>query len=90
MKILPKTVEVTEVENEGLISLLGKTATFFCAIYIYTGKVVGVSATCIKLENPKIVYETGNFEDPEWEDAQKLPNEMYLQTAMIESFGIIK
>lgn len=90
MKVLPEKVEVVEVENEGLISLLNKQVTFFCAVYIYTGKLVGVNSTCVKLENPKIVYETGAFNDPNWKDAQALPNEMYLQTTMIESFGLVK
>ena len=87
MKVLK---EVVEVSGEGLESLLGETVTFFCAVYIYTGKLVGVNSTCIKLENPKIVYETGSFTDKAWKDAQALPNSMYLMTAMIESFGIVK
>jgi hypothetical protein len=88
MKMQP--VKVVEVENEGLLSLLGQRVTFFCAVYIYTGKLVGVNDDCIKLENPAIVYETGPFNTKEWKDAQKLPNEIYIQKAMIESFGIIK
>jgi len=87
MKVINSVVEVSE---EGLESLLGQTVTFFCAIYIYTGKLVGVNKTCVKLENPKIVYETGSFIDKEWKDAQALPNTFYLQTAMIEGFGIVK
>lgn len=90
MKVLPQTVKVIEVENEGLISLLNKQVTFFCAVYIYTGKLVGVNNTCIKLENPKIVYETGAFDNKTWKDAQSLPNDIYLQTAMIEAFGEVK
>lgn len=90
MKVLPKTIEVLEVENEGLISLLDKQVTFFCAVYIYTGKLVGVNNTCVKLENPKIVYETGAFNTKDWKDAQSLPNELYLQTSMIEAFGVVK
>ena len=90
MKVLPETGAIIEVENEGLISLLNKNVTFFCAVYIYTGKLVGVNTTCVKLENPKIVYETGAFYDSTWKDAQALPNELYLQLSMIESFGIVK
>ena len=90
MKTLAPKIEVIEVENEGLTSLLGETVTFFCAIYIYTGKLVGVNSTYVKLENPKIVYETGAFNTKEWKDAQELPSDLYLQTAMIESFGIVK
>jgi hypothetical protein len=90
MKVLPQIVAVVEVENEGLISLLNKQVTFFCAVYIYTGKLVGVNSTCVKLENPKIVYETGPFNEANWKDAQALPHELYLQTALVESFGLVK
>jgi hypothetical protein len=81
---------LVEVENEGLSSLIGKTVTLFCAVYIYTGKLVGVNDKYVKLENPKIVYETGAFNAPEWRDAQSLPNEFYVMTGMVESFGILK
>ena len=87
MKVLARAVEVSE---EGLESLLGQTVTFFCAVYIYTGELVGVNSTCVKLKNPKIVYETGAFNEKSWKDAQSLPNELYLQTSMIEAFGIVK
>jgi len=62
----------------------------FCAVYIYTGKLVGVSDSFLKLEDASIVYETGAFDTKEWKDAQKLPNDLYIQTAMIESFGVLK
>ena len=88
MKTLPKTV--IEVENEGLIALLGKTITLFCANYIYTGKLEGVNDTCIKLSSPKIVYETGSFMDKSWKDAQELPGDWYVQINLIESFGLLK
>ena len=84
------TVEVVEVANEGLISLLGQNVTFFCMNYIYAGKLEGVNDTCILLKNPSIVYETGAFDNKTWKDAQKLPNSLYIQTASIESFGVIK
>jgi len=87
MKILK---EVCEVSGEGFESLIGQVITVFCAVYIYTGKLVGVNATCIKLEKPSIVYETGPFNEKNWQDAQPLPNTMYIQTGMIESFGIVK
>lgn len=87
MKVI-KTIE--NVENEGFISLIGQRITVFCAVYIYTGDLVGVNDTCIKLENPAIVYETGAFDSKQWKDAQALPNTMYIQTAMVESFGVVK
>jgi hypothetical protein len=84
------TVEVVEVPNEGLISLLGEVVTFFCLNYIYTGTLAGVNETCVLLENPKIVYETGAFTTPTWKDAQSLPHSFYIQTAAIEAFGKVK
>ncbi len=84
------TVEVVEVANEGLISLLRQTVTFFCLNYIYTGLLEGVNDTCVLITSPKIVYETGPFSDPKWKDAQPLPNSLYIQTAAIESFGVVK
>ena len=87
MKVINNVVEVSD---EGLEGLLGQTVTFFCAVYIYTGILIGVDSTCVKLMDPKIVYETGAFNEPKWKDAQPLPNEFYLMTAMIEAFGVVK
>jgi len=81
---------VTEVENEGLTALMGKTVTLFCGVYIYTGKLVGVNQTCVKLENAGIVYETGPFNEKTWKDCQPLPNDWYVATQSIESFGVLK
>jgi len=83
-------MKTSSIENEDFNALLGQTITLFCAVYIYTGKLVWVGSTSVKIENPKIVYETGSFSDTSWKDAQSLPNEMYICTAMVESFGIVK
>ena len=70
--------------------LMGQRITLFCMNYIYTGKLVGVGMTCVKLSDPAIVYETGAFSDKASKDAQTLPNDFYVSTAAIESFGILK
>ena len=70
--------------------LMGQRITLFCMNYIYTGKLVGVGMTCVKLSDPAIVYETGSFSDKAWKDAQPLPNDLYVSTAAIESFGVVK
>ena len=88
MKMLP--TQVIEVESEGLIALLGETITLFCANYIYTGTLEGVNSTCVKLSSAKIVYETGDFSEKDWKDAQALPNDLYVQCGLIESFTILK
>jgi hypothetical protein len=89
-KIIKVDQKIEEVENEGLMALLGKTVTLFCVNYIYAGKLVGINKTCIKLDNAHIVYETGEFSSAKFKDAQKLPRELYIQIAAIESFGFVK
>ena len=81
---------VQQVDGEGLEKLIGERVTLFCLNYIYTGKLAGVSETCVMLEDASIVYETGGFTDNKWKDAQKLPNDWYVQLGVIESFGILK
>ena len=81
---------IEEVDGDGLEGLMGRRVTFFCLNYIYTGKLVGINADCVKLEDAAIVYETGPFDDPKWKDAQPLPNDHYVMLRTVESFGIVK
>ena len=86
MKIVTETTT-----SEGLESLLGQNVTLFCMNYIYTGKLVGIDDVQVKLDDAKIVYETGAFTEKEWTDAQSLPNgTWYVRLATVESFGILK
>ena len=88
---MKKLVSVQEVEGEGLISLLGERVTLFCLNYIYTGKLLGVNDTCVLLEDPSIVYETGAFTEKAWKDAQRLPEKTLLvMLRCIESAGVVK
>lgn len=84
---MKKLVTVTEESGEGLVKLMGENVILFCLNYIYTGRLIGVNMTCVLLENPKIVYETGSFDKTNFTDAQALPFEFYVQTNAIESFG---
>ena len=81
---------VEETNESAFDSLMGETITLFCLNYIYTGKLVGVNETCCVLQDPKIVYETGPFDDKKWKDAQSLPNELFVQYGCIEAFGVVK
>jgi len=88
---MKKLVEVVTVENEGLLSLLGKKVTFFCLNYIYTGELVGVQDDCVLIKNPAIVYETGAFTNKTYKDVQSLcVDEFYIAKNCIESFGVLK
>ena len=88
---MKKLVNVTEVESEGLIKLMGERVTFFCLNYIYVGELIGVNDSCVLLKNPAIVYETGKFSERDYKDEQSLcVNEFYVAMNCIESFGILK
>lgn len=87
---MKKLVSVTEVSGEGLEALMGERVTLFCLNYIYTGKLIGVNKDCVLLSDAAIVYETGELNSKTWKDAQNLPNNWYVQTAAIESFGVMK
>jgi hypothetical protein len=85
-----KIVNVTEVEGEGMIGLMGERITVWCMNYIYTGKLTGVNEDCIKLEDAAIVYETGPLQEKGWKDAQALPKPCYVMLRAIESFMVLK
>ena len=87
---MKKLVKVEEVEGEGLVGLMGQTVTLYCSAYIYTGVLVGVNDTYVKLEKAKIVYETGPFNTKTWQEVQDFPNDWYVQLSSVESFGILK
>ena len=83
---MKKLIDVDE--NEGLESLLGKTVLLMCANYFYTGELVSVNHSCVKLKNPKIIYQTGDWSSNDWKYAQSMELEyFYIQIDFIESFG---
>lgn len=89
---MKKVAQIVEVEGEGFEALLEETVVLFCLNYIYTGKLVGVNESFVKLENPGIVYETGDFQTTvkagAFKDVQWLPvKEFYIQRSAVESFG---
>ena len=78
-------------EQAGLEALLGETVLLMCANYFYAGKLVGINKTCVELENPYIVYETGAWDNKSYGDAQKLhAKKWYVQLDAIESYGLGK
>ena len=81
----------SKVSKGSLESLIGKRITVFCCRYIYTGKLKAIYKDAILLTDDNgIVYETGSFNNTEWKDFQKLPNEFFISKQAIESFGILK
>jgi hypothetical protein len=67
---------------------LGEIITVFCCRYIYTGKLIKIDSLFITLEDCKIVYETGDFAEKEWKDAQSLKTkEWNISLGSIEGLG---
>lgn len=83
---MKKLANVVEVENEGLISLLGEKVILFCMNYFYAGVLVGVNDDCVLLEDGGIVYETGSFSDKSWKDFQRIGN-LYVRISSIEAYS---
>ena len=81
---------IEETSETAMESLMGEVVTIFSLNYIYTGKLTGVNDTCCMLSDPSIVYETGSFDNKDWNDAQKLPNNIFVNYACIEAFGKVK
>jgi len=83
---MKQLVEVQEVENEGLVSLLGEIIEICCCRYIYHGKLVGVNDIDIKIENASIIYETGKHTDGNYADKQSVGRDMYVLIGGIEHY----
>lgn len=85
---MKKIVEVTEVSGEGLEALMGENVLLMCANYFYHGKLTGMNSDCVLLENPGIVYETGEWGSKTFKDRQPLGvNKWYVTRSSIESYG---
>lgn len=86
-----KIMNVTEVLGEGLESLLGEKVILFCSNYFYSGILKGVNSDCVLLENPSIIYDTGEWSLKNWKDSQRLHcDKLYVNKNHIESFSLSK
>ena len=82
---------IEETGVQGLELLLGENVLLMCANYFYSGKLVGVNSSFVELEDPGIVYETGQWDNKSYADHQKLhAKKWYVQTGSIESYGLSK
>jgi hypothetical protein len=85
-----KRLVVTDDAEGGLEALLGVRVTLFCLNYIYAGDLVAIGEGFVTLDRPQIVYETGPFDTPDWQDAQNLPGQLHVMLSAVESFGFVK
>lgn len=87
---MKKLVKVEEVAGEGMLALMGQQVYILCMNYHYTGKLVGVNDTFVKLENGAIVYDGGAHTASEFSDAQIVAEELYIQLNSVEAFSSTK
>lgn len=84
MKVVTK---IKEVAVEGLELFMDKSITVHCSNYIYTGTLIGINQTCIKLaDDAQCVFETGPYKDKSWKHAESLGKEQYVMLQAIERF----
>ncbi len=84
---MKKLVQVEEVEGEGLMSLMGEQVILFCMNFNYAGKLVGINDDFVLLENGGIVFKTGDFKLPAWQDFQKVGDKLYVRPSTIEAYA---
>ena len=83
-----RVIETDEVS--GFEVMLGKSVYLICGIYIYAGVLSGVNIDHLELTDPKLVYETGPWDDVDWKDAQQLPSPHWVMRDHVESWGLGK
>jgi len=81
-------VEVNE--KEGLEGLLGGKIAVWCCNYIYSGILIGVSDSEIKLTDASVVYETGPLGEEQFKLSEKLPSDWHVRKSAIESYGVMQ
>ena len=82
---------IEEEELSGLEKLLGQKVLLMCSSYFYTGTLVGVNSDHVVLSDPKIVYETGPWNQGSYKDVQPMvTSEWCVAIRHIESYGLGK
>jgi hypothetical protein len=88
---MKKLAEVVEVENEGLVALLGKRVEVWCANYTYEGVLEGVNTDDILLNECRLVYDTGKIDSTGYATVTKFGQpKRYVRTAFIESYAEVQ
>jgi hypothetical protein len=81
---------LVEIDEGGFEAVFGERIWIWCTIYIYTGRLTAINDDHIELEEPLLIYETGDLAAGDWEDAQSLPSPWRIMKAAIESWGPAK
>jgi hypothetical protein len=86
---MKKVVNETEVDGEGIVSLMGEKVILMCMNYSYVGTLISVNETCVLLDekDAAVCYETGPWSDASWKDAQRVGRPLYVMIDKIEAFA---
>lgn len=72
----------------GLQALMDEKVELWCLNYIYSGILREIRIDAVLLENPSVVYETGDFIQRQHQDAQSLNRKYWwVKRSAIESYG---
>ena len=72
----------------GLQSLIDEQVELWCLNFIYAGILREIRIDAVLLENPSVVYETGDFTQRQHQDAQSLNRQYWwVKRSAIESYG---
>lgn len=80
-------VRVSEVECEGLISLLGKQVQIDTLTYIYTGILVGVNEKDLKLDKAALVFDTGALSDKAYKTVEHVGFPKYIMLSTMTGYN---
>ena len=79
---------IIEVENEGLVALMGEEVVIYAGVFIYSGVLDGVNDKFIRLTGARVVYDTGPLQGKEFLKDEETGTAWYVMTHAIESFGL--
>jgi hypothetical protein len=86
---MKRLVNVIDIDEDGLESLLGEYVQLWCMNYIYAGRLIGVNQDAVCLAESVVVYETGRMTDKGWKLAESTGlNELFIRIPAIESYGL--
>ena len=74
-------------ETSGFEAMLGKSIMLLCGNYHYTGILAGVNEDHLELNEPQLVYDTGEWSAKEWANAQPLKSPWRVMIQSVESWG---
>jgi len=80
--------QIKEINN--LDDLIGEIYCFQCARYIYHGKIEAVNSDFITLKKASVIFNTGDYSNPEAEDKQEIKKGIKIMRQSVESFYQLK